>query len=164
MRSLRHLLESDHAVVAVRADEAAARVAVDALLGAGFHARDLRIVGARCPLRPVDARAAAAGPALSASGMAWGLAWTALLSLAAFALPASSVTCAALALLVATLLLLHVGVVAHGVAPRPCGSVAAEAPDQRHGAHGDDLAAGRYLVAVSGARSELALAREMLAR
>ena len=147
-------------VVAVRPSRGAAEATLTLLARAGYGRRMLGVIddAGRTVVRPADAPVGAA-LRWGASGWFWGALWAILAVAAAFALPLGGATSGALLMAGALTLVLQTSIVARAVAPEREGHAPAAAPRIA------DLAAvpARFLIVVRGSRSEISLARLLLA-
>lgn len=160
------LFKAADPVVAVHHSRHDADASLEALRRCGYGRRMLTVVGQsgstldadRLPLR------LGTGPLhWAASGLLWGMLWAAFTVAAVFLLPAGGSTFDGLMTIGALALVLQTAVVARIVAPERGDQ--APLTDSTPTRVGDELRASpwRFLVVVRGTRSDIALARDILA-
>ena len=153
-------------VVADHASSEEADATLRALGRAGYGRGMLAVVGQADASRASArlARELASAPThWAASGLAWGVAWAALTAVATLAGPTGGTSLAVLALLGSAALLLHVAVAWRVVAPEPALALAAWPERVASGTASGQAGPRRFLVLVRGSRSDIALARTILA-
>ena len=160
------LLKTADPVVAVCQSRRDADTSLAALRRAGYRHGMLTLVGQSGST--LDADGLAAGPGTGPlrwveSGTCWGLLWTAFTAAAVLLLPAGGPGFAALLTAGVLGLLLQTAIVARAVAPEREGYAGQAVAGTLQPGGNDDRADWRFLVVVRGSRSDIALARAILA-
>ena len=163
---LNTLLKTADPVVAVCQSRRDADTSLAALRRAGYGHGMLTLVGQSGST--LDADGLAAGPRTGPlrwveSGTCWGLLWTAFTAAAVLLLPAGGSGFAALLTMGVLGLLLQTAVVARAVAPERNSHAGQTLASPRHFVDNESRADWRFLVVVRGSRSDIALARAILA-
>ena len=152
-------------VVAAHSSRGDADASLAALRRAGYGRDMLAVVGQGPSTPDIEGMAKDLGSAAqhwAASGVFWGMLWTAFIVMAVFLLPAGGMAFAALLTMGALALVLQTAVVARVVRPErdSRGDVATLALQRT--ASGQDVTPWSFLVVVRGSRSDIALARAIL--
>ena len=160
------LLKTVDPVVAVHQSRRDADASLAALRRAGYGRGMLTLVAQNGSTVDADGlkNGLGAGPRRwIESGTCWGLLWVAFTTAAVFLLPAGGTGFATLLMMGVLGLLLQTAVVARVVAPERDSHAARTLASPRHVAANDAPADWRFLVVVRGSRSDVALARTILA-
>jgi hypothetical protein len=153
-------------VVAVYPSRHDADASLAALRRAGYGRGMLTVVGQSGPTRDVDGATKSLGPCTrhwAASGTFWGMLWTAFIVASVFLLPAGTTAFATLMTMGVLALMVQTAIVARVVAPERDGPDGIAAAPPRQTASDRGATPWRFLIVVRGSRSDIALARAILA-
>jgi hypothetical protein len=151
-------------VVAVHDSADAADVAVKLLGRAGYPGRMIGVVARQCPLRAaVEHGARAALPRWIASGAFWGAVWVAISVASALLLAHNVLPFGTLLMTGGLLMAIQITLVWSSVAPERSTEASWRSASHPDHPYRRELAADKLLLVVKGSRSDIALARTLLA-
>jgi hypothetical protein len=153
-------------IVAVHASRTDADASLAALARAGYGRDMLAVIGESGGVGQaarLTRTLAAERPHWAASGILWGLAWAVFTTAATLAMPAGGTGFAALVTLGTLALVLQTAVVSRVIAPRSAVHLQAHGAPSRPTTLPGEAPAWRFLVVVRGSRSDIALAKAVLA-
>lgn len=151
-------------VVAVRDSVDAADDAVKFLGRAGYPGRMIGVVARQCPLRtPIQDDERTALPCWISSGSFWGAVWVVVALASALLLARNVLPFAAILMTGALLLAIQTAAAWSSVAPERATEASWRSETHPDDPYRRELAADKLLLVVRGSRSEIALARTLLA-
>jgi hypothetical protein len=158
------LFSPTETVVAVHDSVDAADDAVKLLGRAGYPGRMIGVVARQCPLRtPIQDDERAGLPRCISSGSFWGAVWVVIALASALLIARNALPFVAILMTGALLLAIQTAMVWSSVAPERSTAVSWRLETHLDDPYRHELAADKLLLVVRGSRSEIALARTLLA-